>query len=60
MGLLDAACSRSGFASGLSCKLLAGSLPTSGLASCLLGPSHGDGLNGLNRELEMEMEMDLL
>ena len=59
MGLLDAACSRSGFASGFCCKLLAGSLPTSGLASCLLGPSHGDGLNGLNRELEMEMKMKM-
>ena len=43
MGLLHAACSRGGFTSSLCGQLLAGGLPACRLASCLLGPGHGDG-----------------
>lgn len=42
MGLLDTAGGRGRLASGLGGQLLAGSLPTGGLASGLLGTSHGE------------------
>ena len=50
MGLLHAACSRGGFTSGLCGQLLAGSLSACRLASCLLGPSHGDGDGQVNAD----------
>ena len=49
MGLLDAACGGGGFAGGLGGQLLARSLSACRLASCLLGPGHGDG-DGLDRK----------
>ena len=51
MGLLDAACGGGGLTGGLGGQLLAGGLSTSGLASCLLGPSHGDGLEWIEQRI---------